>query len=73
MFEALSEHLDRITRMGQPVGCWVLGCSVMWRGYQVMHTMDGLYMLVLCILFGFSVIGLGIAMMESKAERQQQP
>lgn len=70
MFDAFVRNYDWMSRVTKAAACCVVGAGAVWRAYDRLAGMNGLYALVLCILFAFSMIGIAVSLVNQEQQGQ---
>ena len=68
MFDSLVRNIESVSKVAKAAACCVLGVATVWRGYAVISDVGSLYAMLFCILFAFSMVGIGVSMITEGQE-----
>jgi hypothetical protein len=58
--------------VGKAAACCFVGVGAVWRCYDQLQGMDGMYAMVMCVLFGFSMVGIAVSIMNAEGREQRE-
>jgi hypothetical protein len=72
VLDVLFRNVEFVTRLAKGATCWAIGVGAIWRCYDRLCDLNGMYAMVLCTLFGLTMVGLGVSLINEESDEQQQ-